>query len=142
MEIKLKFHDAELAAMGLERHGAWIDLRAAEDVQMDEGDFKIISLGVSMKIPKGYEAWLAPRSSTYKNFGYIQTNGVGVIEDDYCGEEDIWGVPALAMRSTHIHKGDRIAQFRIINQMEPVEIVTVSQMEDESRGGFGSTGVK
>lgn len=140
MEIKIKYHDPEIAKLGVEQHGDWIDLRAAENVCMQPGEFKIISLGVSMKIPEGYEAHIVPRSSTYKTWGILQTNSMGVIDNGYCGENDVWGFPALAFRPTTINKGDRICQFRIVKKMEPVELIEVGHMEDESRGGFGSTG--
>ena len=142
MEIIIKYHDEEIAKMGLEQHGDWIDLRAAEDVEMVPGDFRIISLGVSMKLPAGYEAHLAPRSSTFKKWGILQTNGVGVIDELYCGDDDVWGFPALAMRQTKINKGDRIAQFRLVEKMDMVDFVRVDHLDAESRGGFGSTGAK
>ena len=140
MNIKIKYHDPEIAKIGLEQHGDWIDLRAAENVCMEPGEFRIISLGVSMKLPDGYEAHVVPRSSTFKRWGILQANSFGVIDEAYCGENDVWGFPALAIHSTSINKGDRIAQFRIVKKMEPVEFTEVDHMEDESRGGFGSTG--
>ena len=139
--ILIKYHTDIPHLEFIDGKSDWIDLRAAEDVEMKAGDFKIISLGISVKLPEGYEAHIAPRSSTFKRFGVIQTNGVGVIDESYCGENDIWGFPALAMRDTVIHKGDRICQFRIMKKMEPVELVEAAHMNDESRGGFGSTGV-
>ncbi len=141
MEIVIRYHDDEIAKMGMEQHGDWIDLRAAETVEMTPGEFRIISLGVSMKLPAGYEAHLAPRSSTFKKWGILQTNGVGVIDELYCGDDDVWGFPALAMRQTIINKGDRIAQFRLVEKMDMVDFVRVDQLDTESRGGFGSTGV-
>jgi len=140
MEIKIKYHDADIPKIQHIQNGDWIDLYAAEDVPMTAGTFRIISLGVSMKLPDGYEAHLAPRSSTYKKWRILMANSVGVIDNSYCGENDIWGFAALAVEDTIIHKGDRIAQFRIMKKMEPVEFVEVNCMEDESRGGFGSTG--
>lgn len=107
---------------------------------MKAGEFRIISLGVSMKLPEGYEAHVVPRSSTFKKWGVLQTNSMGVIDNSYCGENDIWGFPALAVRDTVIDVGDRICQFRIVKKMEPVDFIEVDHMEDESRGGFGSTG--
>lgn len=142
MKIKIKYHDEEIAKMEIERHGDWIDLRAAENVCLQAGEFKLISLGVSMKLPAGYEAHVVPRSSTFKTWGILQANSVGIIDEAYCGEEDIWKFPALAFRPTTIHKGDRICQFRIVKKMEPVELVEVGSMEDPSRGGFGSTGAQ
>ena len=140
--IKIKYHDQDIERIGQIPNGDWIDLRAAERVEMAAGDFRIISLGVSMKLPEGYEAHVVPRSSTFKRWGILQTNSMGVIDNSYCGENDIWRFPALAMRDTVIEKGDRICQFRIVKKMEPVEFVEVVQMEDADRGGFGSTGTK
>lgn len=142
MQIKIKYHDPEIAKMAVERHGDWIDLRAAENVCLNPSEFKLISLGVSMKLPEGYEAHVVPRSSTFKTWGVLQANGVGIIDEAYCGEEDVWKFPALALRPTSIKKGDRICQFRIVKKMEPIEFVEVGKMEDPSRGGWGSTGVK
>lgn len=140
-KILIKYHKNIVRLEFIGGKSDWIDLRAAEDVEMKAGDFKIISLGISAKLPVGYEAHIAPRSSTFKNFGVIQTNGLGIIDETYCGENDIWGFPALAMRNTVIHEGDRICQFRIMKKMGPVDLVEVEHMNDESRGGFGSTGV-
>lgn len=139
--IKIKYFDDELPKIEKIDNGDWIDLRSAEEMVMDKGDFKIISLGVAMKLPEGYEAHVVPRSSTFKNFGIIQTNHCGVIDESYCGDEDVWKFPALAMRHTVIHKGDRICQFRIMQKMPPVRFEEVNKLEVTSRGGFGSTGV-
>ena len=138
--IYIRYHDKDMEKIGKLPIGDWIDLRAEETVQMKAGEFRIISLGVSMKLPDGYEAHLAPRSSTFKNWGILQTNGVGVIDESYCGDNDVWGVPALAMRDTVIEKGSRIAQFRIAKKMSPVELIEVSSLGEKDRGGFGSTG--
>ncbi len=122
--------------------GDWIDLRAAEDVDMQAGEFKYIPLGVGMKLPKGYEAHIAPRSSTFKNFGIIQVNGVGVIDNSYCGDDDEWKMPVYALRSAHIKKNDRICQFRIMAKQPELEFEQVEHLDEMSRGGFGSTGIK
>lgn len=140
MEVKIKYHDTEIEKMGLAQHGDWIDLRAAEDVVMVPGEFRIISLGVSMKLPDGYEAHLAPRSSTYKKWGILMANSIGIIDEAYCGDNDVWGFAAYAPNGATIHKGDRIAQFRILKKMEPITFIEVKKMEELSRGGFGSTG--
>lgn len=140
MNIKIKYHNPFFEKIKAILHGDWIDLRAAERVEMKAGEFRIISLGVSMKLPEGYEAHVVPRSSTFKRWGVLQANSMGIIDNSYCGENDIWGFPALAVRDTVIDAGDRICQFRIVKKMEPVEFVEVAHMEDESRGGFGSTG--
>lgn len=144
LEIKIKYHDPELGK--LEFVGGdksdWIDLRSAERVDMEAGQFKIISLGVSMKLPEGYEAHVLPRSSTFKKWGILMTNSMGIIDESYCGENDIWKFPALAMRSTTIFKGDRICQFRIVKKMPEVKFTEVEKMTDANRGGIGSTGAK
>lgn len=141
MKIIIKYHNKNIPKIQKIAVGEWIDLRAAETVEMKRGDFKIISLGISMKLEDGYEAILAPRSSTFKKYRIIQTNSIGVIDNSYCGENDVWGFPALAMEDTVIKEGDRICQFRVIQSMPPIEFIEVDHMTDESRGGFGSTGV-
>lgn len=142
MELKIKYHNKELVHIEKTEAGDWIDLRAAEDVEMKKGEFKLISLGVSIKLPDGYEAHVVPRSSTYKNFKIIQTNHCGIIDNSYCGEGDIWKFPAFALADTVIHKNDRICQFRIMEKQPTFNIVEVDHMEDKDRGGIGSTGVK
>lgn len=120
--------------------GDWIDLRAAEDVDMKAGEFKLIPLGIAMKLPDEYEAHLAPRSSTFKKWGIIQTNSVGVIDNSYSGNDDQWMMPAYATRDTHINKNDRICQFRIMTRMCYVCFNEVNHLDGDNRGGFGSTG--
>lgn len=122
--------------------GDWIDLRAAEDVELKSGEFKIIPLGIAMEIPRGYEARLAPRSSTFKKWGVIQTNSIGVIDNSYSGDNDEWGMPVIAMRDTKINKNDRICQFRIVESQPEIEFVEVDTLGNADRGGFGSTGEK
>lgn len=139
-EIIVKYHNENIDKIKKIEKGQWIDLRAAETVELKAGEYKIISLGVSIKIPDGTEAHLAPRSSTFKKWGVIQTNSVGVIDTSYCGENDIWGMPVLAMRDTVIKENDRICQFRLMDEMGEVSIVETDHMEGEDRGGFGSTG--
>lgn len=118
----------------------WIDLRAAEDTELKKREFKLINLGVAMKLPKGYEAHIVPRSSTYKNFGIIQANHMGIIDESYCGDNDFWRFPAIAMRDTIIHKNDRICQFRIMKHQPFIEFEEVEILGEKDRGGFGSTG--
>lgn len=120
--------------------GDWIDLRSAEDVDMEAGEYRKISLGISMKLPEGYEAHVSARSSTFQKWGIMITNGIGIIDNSYSGDNDIWMFPAIAMRNTHIHKGDRICQFRIVKKQPEFEFVEVDYLEDPNRGGFGSTG--
>lgn len=141
LQIKIKFHNPEIAFEPA-RLGAWIDLRAAQDVNLKAFESKKISLGISMKIPDGYEAHLLPRSSTFDKFGIILANSMGIIEQEYCGENDIWKFNAIALRDTEIHTGDRICQFRIVKKMPPVDFERVDHMQDQDRGGFGSTGTR
>ena len=120
----------------------WIDLRAAEDVSLKAGEFKLIPLGVAMKLPEGYEAHVVPRSSTYKNFGILQTNHFGIIDETYCGDGDQWYFPALAVRDTQIHVNDRICQFRIMEHQPRIRFEETEHLDGENRGGFGSTGIR
>ena len=120
----------------------WIDLRASEDMKIESGTFAMIPLGVAMKLPKGYEAHIAPRSSTFKNFGVIQTNSIAVIDNSYCGDSDMWKYPVYAVRDTEVHVNDRICQFRIIRNQPTIEFEEVSHLNGEDRGGFGSSGVQ
>lgn len=118
----------------------WIDLRAAEDVSLKKGEFALIPLGIAMELPQGYEAHVVPRSSTFKNFGVIQTNHMGVIDGSYCGDNDMWRMPVLAVRDTQIHVNDRICQFRIMKNQPAINFDEVERLEETDRGGFGSTG--
>ena len=118
----------------------WIDLRGAEDVVMKKGEVRLIRLGVAMELPQGYEAHVVPRSSTYKNFGLIQTNHMGVIDESYKGDADEWKWPALAMRDTEVHVGDRLCQFRIMKHQPQINFLEVDSLENEDRGGFGTSG--
>lgn len=139
--IKIKYHDNELEKLKfIDNKSDWIDLRAAEDVTLNKGDFKLISLGVSMELPAGYEAHIVPRSSTFKNFGIIQTNHQAVIDESYKGDNDIWKYPVYALRDTVIHKNDRICQFRIMKKQPVIKFIEVDSLDNDDRGGFGSTG--
>lgn len=118
----------------------WIDLRASERVELKAGEFALIPLGVAMQIPEGYEGHLVPRSSTFKNYGILQTNSCGIIDNSYCGDEDMWRMPVYATRDTVIEKNDRICQFRIIENQPKIVFEECENLENASRGGFGSTG--
>ncbi len=143
MEIQIKYFDDEIDKLCyIEGKSDWIDLRAAKDVELKKGDFALIPLGVGMKLPEGYEAHVVPRSSTFKNFGIIQTNHQGVIDSSYCGDNDQWFMPALAVRDTKICKNDRICQFRIMKNQPPITFVETSALSGENRGGHGSTGIQ
>lgn len=137
--IKIMKHNPNLEMPAKIEAGNWIDLRAAEDVTLKAGDFKLISLGVSMRLPDGYEANIVPRSSTFKKWGVIQANSYGVVDNSYSGPDDIWMMPVYATRDTEIHLNDRICQFRINKIMDSVEFVEC-ELDGDNRGGFGSTG--
>lgn len=140
LNIKIKYFDKDIEKIRKISKGDWIDLRAAEDVNLKQGDFKLISLGVGMILPSCYEAHVVPRSSTFKNFGIISTNHMGIIDCSYSGDNDCWFFPAYALRDTKIRKNDRICQFRIVETMPKVEIQEVEKLNDTNRGGHGSTG--
>lgn len=138
-QVKIKYH-TNILPLEKNEKGDWIDLRAAKDVDMTAGDYCLIPLGVSMKLPEGYEAHVVPRSSTFKKWGIIQANHMGIIDNSYSGDEDQWHFPAIALRTTHIHKNDRICQFRLVKNQEPIEFVETDHLDEVNRGGFGSTG--
>lgn len=137
--IQIKYH-ADIEPLEQKEGSDWIDLRAAEEVKMSPNQFKLIPLGVSMKLPEGYEAHIVPRSSTFKTWGIIQTNHMGIIDESYCGDNDQWMMPVLATRAIIIHKNDRICQFRIVKKQPKILFQEVYSLGEESRGGFGSTG--
>ena len=141
MNIKIKYHNENIDKINKISNGDWIDLRAAETVELKGGESKIISLGISMELPEGYEAYIVPRSSTFRKCGIIQTNSIGIVDNSYCGDNDIWGLPVLAMRDTIIHENDRICQFRIVKSMPKIEIEEVDVLGNDNRGSFGSTGI-
>lgn len=144
LNILIKYHDdgegETLQKIEKIAVGDWIDLRAAKTVHMRGGDFGIIPLGVSMKLPDGYEAHIVPRSSTFKKWRIIQTNSFGVVDNLFAGNNDVWGMPVLAIADTTVHKNDRICQFRIVKRMPPVTFTEVEHLDGPDRGGFGSTG--
>ena len=139
MKIKVKYH-TDILPLEMNDKGDWVDLRAAQDMKLWGGYYYYIPLGISVELPEGYEAHVAPRSSTFKNWGIIQTNSVGVIDNSYCGDNDIWMMPVYATRFTEIKKNDRICQFRIIEKQPHLEFETVAHLGNEDRGGFGSSG--
>lgn len=139
--IKIKYFDEEIEKIEKFDKGDWIDLRSAETVELKQGEFKLINLGIGMILPQGYEAHVVPRSSTFKNFGIIQTNHCGVIDESYCGDNDQWKFPAYALRDTIINKNDRICQFRIVKKQPEISFETVEHLLNKDRGGFGSTGL-
>ena len=139
--IKIKYHTDEIEKLRyIDGKSDFIDLRAAEDVELKAGEFKLISLGVSMELPKGYEAHVVPRSSTFKTWGILQANSIGIIDESYCGDNDIWRYPVYATRDAVIHKNDRICQFRIEKHQPTIMFEGVDTLGNEDRSGFGSSG--
>ena len=154
MEIKIKYFDGA-EKIGKIPQGDWIDLRANKDVLLDEKGQYLIPLGVAMELPKGYEAHIVPRSSTFKNYNIIQTNSMAVIDESYCGDNDQWFYPVYYLGDKNvvvngtlktelklIHKGDRICQFRIVEKQPEIDFIEVETLGNKNRGGFGSTGVE
>ena len=154
MDIKIKYFTDKIDRLCyIDGKSDWVDLRAAETVELKAGEFKLIPLGVAMQLPKGYEAHVVPRSSTFKNFGIILTNSIGIIDWKYNGDSDEWGYPAYCIFKKHIQKGDRICQFRIqLSQKatfwqklhwllsSKIKIEHVEKLNTINRGGVGSTG--
>lgn len=140
--IKIKYFTDKIEKLKyVDGKSDWIDMRASEEVTLHAGEFALIPLGVAMELPKGYEAHLIPRSSTFKNWGIIQTNSIGVIDGSYCGDNDMWCMPVYATRNTVIHINDRIAQFRIVENQPKIAFEQVERLIGKDRGGFGSTGI-
>lgn len=138
--IKIKYFTNEIDKIQKIDKGDWIDLRSAETIELKAGEFKLIPLGVAMELPKGYEAHIVPRSSTYKNFGIIQTNHQAVIDESYCGDNDQWFYPAYALKDTVVNINDRICQFRIMEKQPTIIFDEVNSLNNVNRGGIGSTG--
>ncbi len=137
--IRIKYFTDQIEKLRyIDGKSDWIDLRAAEDITLKQGEFKLVPLGVAMQLPAGYEAHVVPRSSTFKNFGILQVNSMGVIDASYCGDNDQWFMPVLAMRDTEIHVNDRICQFRIMKNQPQIDFELVEHLDGEDRGGFGS----
>ena len=123
--------------------GDWIDLRCAEKTEMKAGEIKVIPLGISSKLPDGYTAIIAPRSSTLRKYGILMGNSIGIIDESYCGDNDIWGFVAYAIRDTVIEVNERICQFKIEPKMSShinLKLQTVEKLDGPDRGGIGSTG--
>ena len=140
-QIRIKyFTDAIERLTYIDGKSDWIDLRASEEVTLKAGEFCLIQLGVAMELPEGYEAHVVPRSSTFKNYGIIQTNSCGIIDGTYCGDDDMWRMPVYAVRDTVIHVNDRICQFRIFENQPKITFDEVESLGNKNRGGFGSTG--
>lgn len=140
-QIKIRYISKEIEPLCyVDGKSDWIDLRCAERTELKAGDFALIPLGVAMELPEGYEAHVVPRSSTFKTWGIIQANSMGVIDQSYCGNEDQWRMPVYATRDTVIEVNDRICQFRIMENQPKLEFIACETLEGKNRGGFGSTG--
>ena len=142
LNIDIVYHNPNMPKLEKVDNGDWIDLRASVGGAFKKGDFALIDLGVSMRLPEGYEAHIAPRSSTFKHWGIFQTNSVGVIDNSFSGTNDVWKMPCFFTRDTVIEPNDRICQFRIVKKMEPVSFTEVTELDNTDRGGFGSSGRK
>lgn len=140
--IKIKYHNKQLSQVEKISKGDWIDLRLAETITLKKGEYQLLSLGVSIQLPKGYEALVAPRSSTFKNYGILLANSIGIIDETYCGDDDIWRFPALATKDITIPADTRIAQFRILKHQPKIEFILADKLNNSNRGGIGSTGTK
>ena len=139
--IKVKYYtDAIDELCYVDGKSDWIDLHTAEEVTMKAGEYRLIPLGLAIALPEGYEAHIVPRSSTFKNYGILQTNSMGVVDCSYCGDNDMWRMPVYATRDVTIEKGARIAQFRIMENQPQLHFLRVEHLEGADRGGFGSTG--
>ena len=142
-EIKIKYLNDDITRLEyIDGKSDWIDLRAAEEVELKAGEFKLIHLGVAMQLPEGYEAHIVPRRKKKKKWGIIQTNHCGIVDNSYCGPNDWWRMPVFALRDTKIEVNDRICQFRIQKNQPTLVFNEVEEMEANNRGGFGSTGTK
>ena len=142
VSIKVRYISKEIEKLRyIDGKSDWVDLRSAEDVDLKAGESRLIRLGIAVELPEGYEAHIVPRSSTYRNFGIIQTNHMGVVDHSYCGDNDEWMYPVLAMRDTHISVNDRICQFRIMENQPALSFEEVEHLTGKERGGFGSTGI-
>ena len=150
-KIEIKYHDSQLSRIEKISVVDCIYLRTAENVTLHEGDFKLNSLGVSIKLPKGYEAIIVPRSSTFGRYGIIMTNSIGIIDESYSGNNDIWKLPVLATRTITIPKGTPIAQFEIVLSQKAtvwqklkwlfsngIKLQRIYLVSNANRGGFGT----
>lgn len=138
--IYIKYHDSNMPRLNITEVGDWIDLYSMDSIKYKQGDVFRISLGVSMRLPFGYEAHIRPRSSTFSKYGVLLTNSVGVIDNAYCGDNDIWKAEFVALRDGEIAKYDRLVQFRIFENQPRITFLEVDYLGKNNRGGYGSTG--
>lgn len=138
--IKLKVRDDGVNPVNRIVVGDWIDLESNTKVTYKAGDTVVIDFGVAMELPKGYEAHLLPRSSTFQNTGLLLTNSMGIIDNSFCGDNDYWGAKFYATKDGKVEKGQRLCQFRILENQPPLKFVEVIHLGNKDRGGYGSTG--
>lgn len=142
-DIKIKYFTDKIEKLRyIDGKSDWIDLRAAETVELKAGEYRLIPLGVAMALPLGYEAHIVPRSSTFRNYGIIQTNSCGVVDYSYRGSHDQWHMPVYATRDTVVEVNTRICQFRIVENQPKIRFIELDELDAADRGGFGSTGQK
>lgn len=140
-KIKIKFTDEKVyEEFNNISVGDWIDLKTIDIVTIKEGQFRMIDLGVAMELPEGYEAWIVPRSSTFMKYGVLQANSIAIIDNSFKGNEDVLRFLVWATRDVTIPKGTRICQFRIMKNQPEIDFIKVDKLENENRGGIGSTG--
>lgn len=156
MDIRIKYIDKYMIKLKKVDKGNWIDVRASKVfingiekewsnsgiIHYKKGDRVLVKLGFAMELPKGYEAFICARSSTFRNYGLMLVNSMGIIDTSYCGDEDEWMADFISYDDNYIVKNDRIAQFRIIESMGNINFNEVKFLDNKNRGGFGSTGVE
>lgn len=164
MEVKIKYFSEDYPRLKKITQGDWIDLRVDrikkiitrgygeintdyycsiskfKSFYLEKGQVIKFRLGVAMELPEGFEAEIRPRSSTFTNYGLIQTNSVGTIDNSYCGDDDEWMIEFIAMRNGIINRFDRVCQFRIVENQPDFTFKEVDKLRNDNRGGYGSTG--
>lgn len=144
MEVKIKYLTEDPIELQDIEQGDWIDIPLQQNLNLLGNPYKLVPLGIAIQLPKGYEAHVIPRSSTFKNYGMIQTNGMGLIDESYCGDNDQWHWPAYILvnkpQLRFVPKGTRLCQFRIIKKQPKINLETVEHLSNKDRGGLGSTG--
>lgn len=138
--VEIKYFDKNMPKLEQVCGGDWIDLRVRNEEHLKKGEYKELQLGIAMKLPYKCEALVIPRSSTFKKWGIIQTNSVGLIDNTYCGDNDEWKLPVIATREIIIPQYTRIAQFRISENQPLIFFNRVDKLGSTDRNGFGSTG--